>query len=154
MLMSIGCEATTSLTVSLTFDDSTTKTRVLGVGDYVTITYNNDGLSKTVTGKISTVYANPYADKVDRSQWYIIVACTECSSGIAKINPMQILDVDIIRKAIPLIAVSTIDSDTNRITHIRVNSNGYFEFSQNDGATWKMLNLAPSASNDGQTITS
>ena len=143
MLMKIGCDAVTSLVIALTFDDETTKTRVLGVGDYVTVTYNKDGVSATVTGTISTISANPYAEKIDRSQWYIIIACTECTSGIAKINPLKILDIDIIRKAVPLVGVSTVDDDTHRITTVRVNKTGYFEFSQDSGTTWKMINSLP-----------
>lgn len=151
MLMKIGCEAKTSLTISLTFDDETTKTRVLEEGDYVTIVYNKDGVSSTVTGTISYIRANPYAEKIDRSEWYIMVACTTCSSGIAKISPLKILDVDIIKKAVPMIGVSTQDDDTHRITHIRVNTAGKFEFSVDNAATWKMLDLAPVASTETTT---
>ena len=64
MLMDVKCSAVTSIAVNLTFDDGTTKNSVLGVGDLVSVEYNNNGLRKQVDGKvlkISAIGADPKA---------------------------------------------------------------------------------------------
>ena len=52
MLMDVKCSAVTSIAVHLTFDDGTTKNSVIGVGDLVSVEYNNNGLRKQVDGKV------------------------------------------------------------------------------------------------------
>ena len=96
MLMDVKCSAVTSIAVNLTFDDGTTKNSVIGVGDLVSVEYNNNGLRKQVDGKVLKISAIG----TDPKAWYIIVdGSDEFECNKARFSPMNILDLEILRKA-------------------------------------------------------
>ena len=104
MLMDIKCSAVTSIKVNLAFDDGSTKERVIGIGDLISVVYNANGLRKHVNGKViaeSAVGTDPKA-------WYIIVdGSDDFKSDRVRFSPTSILDIEIIRKADQLDFVQT-----------------------------------------------
>lgn len=139
MVMKIGCEVEQSLVITLSFDDETTKTRVINKGDYVSIAYNKNGTRRVVNGAVTTIYANPYNGKVSRKDWYVIVASDDVMEGIGsaavRISILNILDVEVLKTNDNHREVRTPNNNT-RVTDIRVKGN-YLQISQNGGRSWR-----------------
>lgn len=96
MLMNIDCSAVTSIKVKLTFDDGTTKERVVALGDIIQVEFNGNGKRRRAEGKVIAVNANG----TDPKGWYIIVdSSDDFDSKKARFAPTNILDVEILRKA-------------------------------------------------------
>ena len=135
MLMDVKCSAVTSIAVHLTFDDGTTKNSVLGVGDLVSVEYNNNGLRKQVDGKvlkISAIGADPKA-------WYIIVdGSDEFECNKARFSPMSILDLEILRKADNSNTIQT-PVGCHAVSFLR-EVKGRLQWSR-DGITWHSINI-------------
>lgn len=96
MLLDINCKAISSVKVRLVFDDETVKCNVISIGDLIDVTYNGNGMRKHIIGRvtsISTVGADPH-------NWYIIVDGSDDFARYgARFSPMDILDLEIIRKS-------------------------------------------------------
>lgn len=133
MTMDVKCSAVTSIKVNLVFDDMSTKEAVIGVGDLVDITYNGNGLRRRIEGKVlkvSAVGADPHA-------WYIIVdGSDDFDSERARFSPMNILDVEIIRKADTLETVQTV-LGIESVPYIRI-VRGRLQYSK-DGYNWRPI---------------
>lgn len=135
MLMDIKCSAVTSVRVALTFDDGSSKERVIGTGDLVDVEYNANGLRKRIEGKVLKVSAVG----TDPRSWYIIVdSSDDFDSNKAKFSPMSILDVEIIRKADTLTVVQTIVGEGG-IPYLRINK-GRLQWSK-DGEVWHSIRI-------------
>lgn len=133
MLMDIKCSAVTSIGVNLTFDDGSTKERVIGVGDLITVVYNANGLRNRVEGKVIAVSATG----TDPKAWYIIVdGSDDFKSDRVRFSPMSILDLEIIRKADQLDFVQT-PIGFEGVPYIRIHR-GRLQYSM-DGYRWKNI---------------
>ena len=137
MLMNIKCSAIASIKVNLSFDDGSTKERVIGVGDLVDVLYNANGLRKHITGVVVVVSA----DGNDPNLWYIIVdSSDDFSSNKARFSPMAILDIEIIRKADTVEEVRTVIGEEG-VPYIRI-VRGQLQYSK-DGYHWKPIRIYP-----------
>ena len=135
MLMDIRCSMIPSIKVDLSFDGGFKKSPILGIGDLIDLVYNQNGLRKHIVGKIVQI-STP---GVDPKGWSIIVDGSDgFDSDVARLSPMSILDVDIIRKAGSIKYVSTPIDDTG-VMGIRVNK-GRLQYSR-DGRTWKNIKI-------------
>lgn len=135
MLMDIKCSVVSSIQVYLRFDDGSDKTRVIGTGDLVDITYNGNGLRKHIEGKVLKVSAAG----TDPNGWYIIVdGSDDFDSTKAKLSPMSILDAEIIRKADTVEIVQTVVGEGG-VPYIRINK-GRLQWSK-DGEVWMNINI-------------
>jgi hypothetical protein len=132
MLLSNKCSVVASIKVELTFDDNTSKERILSTGDLVSVDYNGGGLRKHVDGKIICISANG----TDPNGWYIIVdGSDDFSAGIARFAPTSILNCEIIRKGDTIDIVQS-PIGVENIGLIR-SKNGYLQYSDDGGITWK-----------------
>ena len=135
MLMDIKCSMVPSIKVNLTFDDGRKKDPTLGVGDLIDLLYNSNGLRKHIVGKI--IQINTPGN--DPKGWsFIVDGSDDFESEIARLSPMSILDVDIIRKAGSVKYVSTPIDDTG-VMGIRINR-GRLQYTK-DGRTWKNIKI-------------
>lgn len=135
MLMNIDCSAVISVEINLTFDDDSTKKRIIGVGDIVDITYNDAGIKKTIEGKVLKVSCA--SEKP--TGWYIIVdGSNTMETNAVKFCPMNILDCEIIFKASDIKCVGTPISE-GTVSMIRV-INDELQFSV-DGYNWSPLKM-------------
>lgn len=135
MLMDIRCSMIPSIKVNLTFDDGYKKDPILGVGDLIDLLYNSNGLRKHIVGVIIQI-STP---GVDPKGWSIIVdGSDDFDSEVARLSPMSILDVDVIRKAGSARKVSTPIDDTG-IAAIRINK-GRLQYSK-DGKHWRNIKI-------------
>lgn len=138
MLMNIHCSAVSSIKVNLTFDDGSTKERVIGTGDLITVDYNANGLRKHIDcGKVIAVSANGS----DPNKWYLIVDDSDDFQGNkAKFSPMSILDVEIIRKADTVDVVQTVIGE-EAVNYLRI-VRGQLQYSK-DGYRWYPIHIHP-----------
>ena len=137
MLMDIKCSAIASIKVNLTFDDGSTKERVVGTGDLVVVDYNANGLRKHIEGKVIAVSANGS----DPNGWYIIVdSSDDFDSHKAKFSPMSILDIEIIRKADTVDVVQTVIGQEG-VPYLR-EIRGQLQYSK-DGWHWHPIRISP-----------
>lgn len=135
MLMDIKCSMVPSIKVDLTFDDKSKKNPTLSIGDLIDLIYNSNGLRKHIVGKIVQI-STP---GVDPKGWSIIVDGSDgFDSDVARLSPMSILDVDIIRKAGTAKYVSSPNDDTG-ISGIRINK-GRLQFTK-DGKHWNNIKI-------------
>lgn len=135
MLMDIGCSVINSIKVNLIFDDQSTKSAIIGVGDLLDVTYNANGLRKNIEGKVVKVSAVG----IDPKGWYIIVdGSGDFESEQAKFSPMSILDVNIIRKADTLDSIKT-PIGNNATPYLRV-VDGRLQWSK-DSETWNAIKI-------------
>lgn len=135
MLMDIRCSMIPSIKVCLTFDDGHKKDPTLSVGDLIDLLYNSNGLRKHIVGKILQISTPGH----DPKGWSIIVdGSDDFDSDVARLSPMSILDVDIIRKAGSTRNVSTPIDDTG-IAAIRINK-GRLQYSR-DGKHWRNIKI-------------
>lgn len=135
MLMDIKCSMVPSIRVQLKFDDGRTKDQTLGVGDLIDLLYNSNGLRKHIVGKIIQINTNGS----DPKGWSIIVdGSDDFDSEVARLSPMSILDVDIIRKNGSTRVVSTPIDDTG-IVAIRINR-GRLQYTR-DGKHWRNIKI-------------
>lgn len=140
MVMKIGIEVDETLIITLTYDDCTSKTEALSVGDYISIDYNKNGARRRTTGFVNTIHADP-SNAIPRRDQYIIVMSDNPSdmNPAIKISLNNILDVVVIRKHEPTVPISTTEGPM-RITHLRYNA-GYLQFSTNNGKSWYTIPL-------------
>jgi hypothetical protein len=135
MLMDIRCSMIPSIKVELTFDDGYKKDPTLGVGDLIDLLYNSNGLRKHIVGKILQISTPGH----DPKGWSIIVdGSDDFESEVARLSPMSILDVDIIRKAGSTRKVSSPIDETG-IYAIRINK-GRLQYSK-DGKHWRNIKI-------------
>lgn len=135
MLMDIKCSTVTSIKVDLTFDDGSTKERVVGTNDLIEVEYNANGLRKRVEGKVLKVSATG----TDPRSWYIIVdGSDDFDSDRVKFSPMSILDLEVIRKAETLEYVQTVVGEGG-VPYLRINE-GRLQWSK-DGYDWHSINV-------------
>ena len=135
MLMDIRCSMIPSIKVDLKFDNGFTKSPILGVGDLIDLLYNQNGLRKHIVGKIIQI-STP---GVDPKGWSIIVDGSDgFDSDVARLSPMSILDVDVIRKAGTTRSVTSPNDDTG-IYGIRINR-GRLQYTK-DGRTWRNIKI-------------
>lgn len=142
MVMKIGCEVEQVLNVTIVHDDNTTKTVKLGVGDYVTMSFNKNGVKRTVSGTVTTIHANPYNGQLSRNDWYIVVNNDNNCAGMpasVKINIINILDVTLVHSAKGSNPINTPDT-AMRVTDIRV-KDGFLQISQNWGESWLTVGI-------------
>lgn len=139
MVMKIDSEATICLTVSILFDDGTSKTQIISEGDYVRVAYNHNGSRRVIQGTVTGIHANPYAATTSKREWYfnVINEDPEATPHIAKILVINMLDLEVIHKKYQSATVGT-PNDPTRVTSIRV-VNGYLQVSQNEGHTWRTI---------------
>ena len=135
MLMDIRCSMIPSIKTELVFDNGHVKIQVLGVGDLIDLFYNSNGLRKHIIGKIIQI-STP---GIDPKGWSIIVdGSDDFDSEVARLSPMSILDVDVIRKAGTVRCVTTPIDDTG-IMGIRINK-GRLQYTR-DGRHWHNIKI-------------
>lgn len=144
MVMKISCEVEQSLSVKISYDDGTNKTKVVSNGDYVTVTYNSNGSRRNFSGVVTGIHANPYSTQTTRKDWYFILNNDDIDSGplgSKKIYIVNLIDVEIISMARQVNAINT-PNNPMRVTDIRLKA-GYLQVSTNNGKTWKTVGLEP-----------
>ena len=135
MLLDIKCDAVTSIHVRLTFDDDKTKDCIVAIGDLVDCCYNANGLRKHVIGRVVKVSAVGN----DPAGWYITVDGSDDFEGkFARFSPMNILNIDILRKADMEKIVCTPLGD-NAVPYLR-EVKGRLQYSK-DGLNWKTIRI-------------
>ena len=135
MLMDIKCSMVPSIKVNLVFDDGHKKDPTLSIGDLIDLLYNSNGLRKHIIGKIIQINT-PGSDP---KGWSLIVdGSDDFDSEIARLSPMSILNVDIIRKNGSTRVVSTPIDDTG-VYAIRINK-GRLQYTMN-GKCWHNIKI-------------
>jgi hypothetical protein len=135
MLMDIKCSMIPSIKVELTFDDGHKKDPTLGIGDLIDLLYNSNGLRKHIVGRIIQINTPGH----DPKGWsFIVDGSDDFESEVARLSPMSILDVDVIRKNGTTRVVSTPIDDTG-ICAIRINK-GRLQYSR-DGKHWRNIKI-------------
>lgn len=135
MLMDIKCSMVPSIRVHLSFDDGCTKDQVLSVGDLIDLLYNHSGLRKHIVGKIIQINT-PGPDPKGWS--FIVDGSDDFASEMARLSPMSILDVDVIRKNGTTRVVATPIDETG-IVGIRINR-GRLQYTK-DGKHWTYIKI-------------
>lgn len=139
MLMNINCSMEPQIAVNLEFDDGSTKTRVIGKGDLVSVTFNQNGIKQYIEGRIVNVSTN--SDNL--RNWFIMIDGSECfDSKKFRFSPLCILDLDIICKANVRDSVKT-PNDNSAIWGLR-EVDGKLQYSK-DGFNW--YNVVPEPEN-------
>ena len=135
MLMNIRCSAVTSIEVHLTFDNGTTKDRIVSKGDLIEVEFNQNGLRKHVEGRVLKINTTG----TDPKNWYIIVDASDdfCSDQV-RFSPMNILDLEIIRKADAIRYIET-PTDCTGIAGMRI-VKGELQYTL-DGFNWNKLKV-------------
>lgn len=130
MLLNIKCSVVSSIEVNLTFDDNSTKTAVVALGDLIEVEYNSNGLRRQFEGKVISIKANGS----DPKAWYITVdGSGDFDSDKARFSPMSILDINIIQKADSLECIGS-PRDITNIKAMRL-VKGRLQCTQ-DGVNW------------------
>ena len=96
MVMKINCEVEQNLAITISYDDGTTKTKVVAVGDYVSVAYNYNGARRIVTGSVAGIHANPASTQTTRKDWYFIVNNDDIEAscfGSTKILIVNLIDI-------------------------------------------------------------
>ena len=140
LVLQLGYEVEETLVITITYTDGMSKTKVLSVGDFVSIAYNKNGCRRTVNGTVTNIHANPYNPKMSKKEWYIIVSSDEFDEGFAgavKIYVPNILDVNVIRQK-NFVSNVTTPNNSMRVTSIRVKYDT-LQISTNGGRTWKSV---------------
>lgn len=110
MLLNIKCDAITSIHIHLEYDDRTRKDRFLEYGDIVDIDFAQNGLRKSIVGKIIKISCRGPEQK----GWYIIVdGSDDFANNMLRIPIMSILDCEIIKKARDVVHIETVKGEGN-----------------------------------------
>ena len=144
MVMKIACDVEQSLTIKISYDDGTIKTKVVSNGDYVSVTYNSNGARRIASGVVTGIHANPYSTQTTRKDWYFVINNDDVEAGPVgsrKIYVVNLIDVEIISMARQVNAINT-PNNPMRVTDIRLKA-GYLQISTNNGKTWKTVGLEP-----------
>lgn len=135
MLMDIKCSMVPSINVDLKFDDGRDKNQTVGIGDLIDLLYNANGLRKHIVGIVIQINT----PGCDPKNWSMIVdGSGDFESDIARLSPMSILNLDIIRKSGSTRVVSTPIDDTG-IFAIRINR-GRLQYTR-DGRRWHYIKI-------------
>jgi len=135
MLMSINCSMVPSIEIDLAFDDGRKKNNLVSIGDLIDLLYNSNGLRKHIVGKVVQINT----PGTDPAGWSMIVdGSDDFASEIARLSPMSVLDLDIIRKNGSERFVSTPVDDTG-IAGIRINK-GRLQYTRN-GVRWHNIKI-------------
>ena len=135
MLLDIKCDAVTSIHVHLTFDDEMVKDCIVANGDLVDVCYNANGLRKHIIGRV----VNISAVGPDPVGWYFVVDGSDDFEGrFARFSPMNILNIDILRKADMEKFVRTVIGDS-AVPYLR-EVKGRLQYSK-DGIDWKPIKM-------------
>ena len=130
MLMDIQCSSDPQIEIKLTFDNQRSKKVVVGKGDLVDVEYNKNGVRRRIEGIVTKVSTNG----TESRGWCIIIdGSGDFSSEIARISPMNILDIDVIRSAESVQGISS-PKDKSGIMSLRVKG-GRLQYTQN-GYDW------------------
>lgn len=130
MLMDIKCSSNPQIEISLKFDNQESKKVTVGKGDLVDVDYNKNGVRRRIEGIVTKVSTNG----TESLGWCIIIdGSGDFSSEIARISPINILDIDIIRKAECSMGINS-PKDKSGIMSLRVKG-GRLQYSQN-GYDW------------------
>lgn len=137
MLMNIKCSTEVSIKVHLKFDNCTEKEKVISTGDLIEVDFNQNGLLKHVEGKVLKICANGS----DCKKWYLIVdGSGDFDSEQYRFSVMNILDVDIIRKADNIKYIET-TTDGTAIQGLRM-VRGRLQYTL-DGFHWGFVRTDP-----------
>ena len=135
MLMNIRCDTVPSIKFHLEFDDNSVKDRLVSIGDLIDVTFNANGTRRHTLGKVRCIDTTGS----DKRQWYLIVdASDDFHTHEAKFSPMNVLDLEVVRKAATLDFIQTPLGDTG-IPYLRV-VHGRLQYS-NDGMNWKPIRI-------------
>lgn len=133
MLLNIKCSAVTSVAVHLEFDNNSSKDIVLSKGDLIDVEYNRNGLRKRIQGKVISINAVG----TDPKGWTIIVdGSDDFSSEQVRFSPMNILDIELIRKANEIKFIET-PNDASGIMGLRI-VKGRLQYTS-DGFNWDFV---------------
>ena len=143
MLLSNKCEIIKSIVVKLVFDDESVKERTINVKDLVNVTFNKDGMRRSIEGIVTRIEDE---NCCRHERWYIIVdGSTTGVSKIEKIFTDKILDIEVTRKANQVSSITT-PIDSTRVTGMRF-VGGVLQITQ-DGTHWISLVKAPEKESD------
>lgn len=138
MLLNNSVSIVQNLHIELTFDDNSKKEREIGVGDLIHVEFNENGLRKSVDGKVLKIGTG--VNTVRQDGWFVIVDGSLSFAGETfRFNPNKIIDLDIIQKKHDVPYVMT-TSDISRVTNIKV-EDGILKVSMDNGYSWFTPNL-------------
>ena len=143
MVMKINCEVEQNLCVTISYDDGTMKTKLVGVGDYVSVAYNYNGARRVINGTVSSIHANPASLKTTKNDWYMVIANDDPDTrfGSVKILILNLIDIEVLRMHRQGVHINT-PNNSMRVTDIRLKA-GYLQVSNNNGRSWKTVGLEP-----------
>lgn len=128
-----------SIVFSLVYDNGTRKTITVKTKDKVKCVYKKNGEKFSITGIVNKIGCNFNSSlgAVGTTAYMQIDGSCECRGRVEYIQPSQVLDLEILETTNILInAVCSVDPENQRITLIRHNEAGVFQYSL-DGITWK-----------------
>lgn len=128
-----------SLKFTLTFDNDVRKVILVKTGDTITCSYKKNGERFSITGIVSKIGCNFNSSlgTVGTTAYLQVDGSSEYSGQVEYIQPSQVLDLTIIKTTdIVSNVVCSVDNEDQRITLIRENEVGVFQYSL-DGITWR-----------------
>lgn len=135
MLLNIKCDAITSVHIHLEYDDRTRKDRFLEHGDIVDIDFAQNGLRRSIEGKIIKISCKGPEQK----GWYILVDGSDnFINNTARIPIMSILDCEVIKRARDVVHIETVKGEGN-IRALRI-IDDKLEFTK-DGHNWLSVKI-------------
>lgn len=128
-----------SIVFSLVYDNGTRKTITVKTKDKVKCVYKKNGEKFSITGIVNKIGCNFNSSlgAVGTTAYMQIDGSCECKGRVEYVQPSHVLDLEILETTNILInAVCSVDPENQRITLIRENPAGVFQYSL-DGMTWK-----------------
>ena len=128
-----------SLKFTLTYDNDVRKIILVKSGDTITCSYKKNGEKFSITGIVSKIGCNFNSSlgTVGTTAYLQVDGSSEYSGQVEYIQPSQVLDLTIIKTTDTICnVVCSVDNEDQRITLIRENEVGVFNYSL-DGITWK-----------------
>lgn len=131
MLMQNRSYAINKVMINLLFDDNSRKKFEVGVNDIISVAYNDKGLRREITGKVTTVnFSN-----ITPNQLYMTIDGSGVYEGDTRaIYVDHILDCTMINKFDETTLITS-EAGDNKVTNLRV-VDGEIEYSQNDTVSW------------------
>lgn len=128
-----------SLKFTLTFDNDVRKVILVKTGDTIACSYKKNGEKFSITGIVSKIGCNFNSSlgTVGTTAYLQVDGSSEYSGQVEYIQPSQVLDLTIIKSTDTISnVVCSVDNEDQRITLIRENEVGVFQYSL-DGITWR-----------------
>lgn len=132
----------------LNYDNGTYKTIIVKTKDKIKCQYKKNGEKFSIVGVVTKIGCNFNSSlgAVGTTAYMQVDGSCECRGRVEYIQPSSVLNLEILETTNSIInAVCSVDPQSQRITLIRENKAGCFQYSL-DGVTWKAATGAPGMS--------